>query len=596
MARIAALLAASVALAVGLLLAFPAAAEARPADAGADTLSVCEQLSFNGNTSSLPAMRWDDASTHLHSRLGGAVWDDVPQKLQRNGYTEQLLAIGNFFWSSAAGFTEKASRFCPLDTAGGVIDRAAGRVGTAIMESSVPPLAILLAVVGFLWRKRRNGGSPRQLFGTVVIVALMGMMVGGATRSTGGGLDGGDFTPGTLSPGWFVTRTDMITSALAAKPAQVLGAVELDDPAGGARDRLSCYAYTTAMKDQYKQLWGSGGPAGTKAASSVPLVISGMWEQSGMVAWRKAQFGGNSYGDYMSCRLLESFAGTPFAASPAAVPGPSESSIRAYMIRAGIPAAQLHAGALAWRPANDPVERDRQMIGWAACRAKDGDLNSGFAFSSPYFVDDSHRDDADALCGRFFTDPDWDGDEFDAPVDTADVIRQAGKDPAVVQFINVLHGKDSAGGPVAAFAYALSGVSVFAVFGLVSLAVIVAKLAALALMLTLFAAMTVALFTRDGLDRVFRFAKQYIGLSFYVFASSLVMAVLALITKVCMSIGGSLLAEGGLMATMWAGLSPLLALSCWLPCSRRPASPHRSHSREASPGVLRPAVPGRRPR
>lgn len=138
------------------------------------------------------------------------------------------------------------------------------------------------------------------------------------------------------------------------------------------------------------------------------------------------------------------------------------------------------------------------------------------------------------------------------------MFEQAGADPEVVQFINVLHGKESSGGPIAAFAYALSGISVLAVFGLMSLAVIIAKLAALALMLTLFAVMTLALFTRDGLERVFRFCKTYIGLSFFVFASSLVMAILALITKICMSIGGTLLSSNELLATMWAGLSPLL--------------------------------------
>ena len=223
--------------------------------------------------------------------------------------------------------------------------------------------------------------------------------------------------------------------------------------------------------------------------------------------------------------------------------------------------AKIVPGALAWRQANDPVERDRQMIGWAACRSKsEADPLGGFIYSSPLLVAEPHRKDADKLCGRFFTNPGWDGDEFDAPVDASAVFEQAGADPEVVQFINVLHGKESSGGPVAAFAYALSGISVLAVFGLMSLAVIIAKLAALALMLTLFAVMTLALFTRDGLERVFRFGKTYIGLSFFVFASSLVMAILALITKICMSIGGTLLSSNELLATMWAGLSPLLAV------------------------------------
>ena len=306
------LLIASLVLSLGLLAAGATSAQARPDDgsSGVGLQSMCEQLSFTGNSSVLPAMRWDDASTHLHSRLGGALWDDVPQKVQRNMYTEQLLSVGNFFWASAAGFTEKASRFCPLDKAGGLVDSAAADVGEAILKSTIPLLAMALALVGFLWRKRQRGGSIKELAGTVAVIAIMATMVMGASKSTGGGFGGGEFNPGTLSPGWFVTRSDMITSALAAKPAQVLGPVELDEPEVGSRAKLSCNAYTKAMDQQYKELWGQGGQ---QTPAAIPLLISGMWEQSGLVAWKKAQFGGNRYGDFMYCRMLESFTSTPIA-------------------------------------------------------------------------------------------------------------------------------------------------------------------------------------------------------------------------------------------------------------------------------------------
>jgi hypothetical protein len=188
---------ASVVLAAAALLVGATAAQARPDDGsgGYGPQSVCQQLSYSGDSSVVPAMRWDDASSHLHSRLGGALWDDVPQKIQRDMYTEQLLAVGNFFWSAAAGFTEKASRFCPLDAAGGLVDTAAGAIGEAILKSTIPLLGLVLAVVGFLWRKRQRGGSAKELVGTVVIVAIMAVMVAGATRSTGGGAGGGAFGP-----------------------------------------------------------------------------------------------------------------------------------------------------------------------------------------------------------------------------------------------------------------------------------------------------------------------------------------------------------------------------------------------------------------
>ena len=372
-------------------------AGARPDDYGTGDgkpLSLCEQQAVSTNTSVLPAIRWDDASSHLHTRLGGAIWDDVPQKLQRNGYTENLLSVGNMFWSLTSSATEFSGKFCPLEVVGGTIDDAAATLGKAVLSSPLPVAGVSLALIGFLWRKRQRGGSPRQLIGTMVIVALLAVMVAGASASTGGGRDGSSaaYVPGKLSPGWLVVKTNTAISTLAAAPVQALNTVQVSTKVSS--DPLSCLAYTNAMHAQYQERWGSS--LASSAAAGVPQTISSMWEQSGLQAWKRAQFGTNPYGDRVYCRLLESYAATP------------TDQVTELMVMAGVSRDLVVPDALAWRAANDPVERDRQMIGWAACQAKNPSGKAAtFTFTSPLFVKEADREDADRLCRNFFTEASW---------------------------------------------------------------------------------------------------------------------------------------------------------------------------------------------
>ena len=125
-------------LAVALLLLTGAAAWAAPSSDGGDqAVSVCGTSSTARPTQWLPVERWSEATTSFHYRLDADSWNDLAEKINRNGRDTAFMQIGNASWRLGADALYASSTFCPIQILGRPLDALVGTVGNALTASGV---------------------------------------------------------------------------------------------------------------------------------------------------------------------------------------------------------------------------------------------------------------------------------------------------------------------------------------------------------------------------------------------------------------------------------------------------------------------------
>ncbi|MGL5825516.1 MAG: hypothetical protein ACRCYU_11990 [Nocardioides sp.] len=558
---------ATVVAALAALLTFtavsPALADGRvsadPAHVQADgSRGVCTGQA-TGQTSALPVSRWQDSTSGFHSRLGSKAWNDVAEKVQRNGVMSVSFGIGNTVWSVTSGLVEFATTLCVLDRVGGAADQTAGSIGRALSRSGLLAGVVVLSFIVVAWRSVREGGAANaaNLGKKAIVLGVFGVMLAGAAGSTGGGIgeSTAPYKPGAGSPGWFATRID---SAVTNTATIVTGSVQTqvvegaEDGAAGT-DKLGCGPYTKSLKARYKEQYGSSGVR--SSAASVPLVVSSLWETGGLEAWKDAQFGTQSdYGDLMYCRLLEARSSVAANEDPDAIYDASVTTVH----NATGSKRKVNTKALAWKQTSDNTILDRQMVGWAACASNPS--------KGKYMVagGDANEAELKAACDRFFTEDGWDGDgEFDWD-DSDDDISEALDTPATEDakdFLLTLHGNKNGSGIVSGFAYLLGSLFGLVVFGLFAIAIIVAKIAAVVMIVLMFFVLLATLLPNSDMSKLGSYAKQYTGLSVFAFGAVFILSLLTFVSGLLTTAGSAVMpgGPGGVMSVLWGGLSPAVA-------------------------------------
>lgn len=509
----------------------------------------------------LPVNRWSEATGAMHSRLGTNAWDDIAAKIQRNGTYPTVISAGNSLWSGATDLTAAAISMDVLDSAGASIDKAAAAIGSSLISSGILAVLALLAIGVPLvraWRSGGDAGTCKAVGSTVLIVALFAVMMNGASHSTTAHTASGDqFKPGWMSPGWFVVGTNNVISVVAAAPAAALvsnssvgAGYPYDQSATGD---LSCAQYVDTLKAQYL-----GHNPATQLKNSIPLVMSSMWESTGLLAWSRSQFGGgNPYGDFAYCRLLEQQAGvTPQEQRSITVAGLSPAAAGA--------ASTSNVWSLAWQTAQD-VQTDRTMVAWGQCRYVKGAWTLAPGWSKAQGADQSAQtcsdwwsltSNANKAQGPSFGDGqsvfNWDG--------TDHIVADSG-DPQVKNYLLTLQGKT--GGATASLAvvymYVVAAFIMFVVMGLLSLGIVVAKFAATVMMLLAFVAFAAALVPGQSRMSPGKYALQYVGMASLTFGMQLIFALLTLLTGVFVTAGTTVLDGASVGGMLWTALAPLVA-------------------------------------
>ena len=524
-----------------------------------DPTATC-QPSPASESDLLPVNRWSEATGQFHARLGDMPWDDTMAKIQRGATYPALITLGNSMWSGATGMVSAAVRMDILDSAGQTADNAAASIGDSLVSSGLLALMAVIALMVPAWRAAR--GQGQGVWGaaakTSATVALFVVMLSGAHASTTDAA--GTFQPGFMSPGWFVTTTNSVLSSLASAPAAAL--VSKSSVGAGytyaesSTGDLSCSQYVDRLKADYL----ASNPA-TWMQNSLPLVMSGMWEATGLKVWSVSQFGANNpYGDFEYCRMLEQFAGT----------SPAEQ--RSITMRASnnpnVAASNVYS--LAWAYSQD-VQLDRSMVAWAQCRP--GADKGSWNLAAGWEKADGH-DTAPSDCNSWWTmaarfndsHGDWFGDGqsvFDW--DGTDHINSGSGDLQVKNYLLTLQGKTSGATASLAmvYAYVLSALIMLVVFGMVAISIIVAKVSALVMMLMTFLALLISLWPGNAGKQgsIGKYFGQFVGMSMLVFGVQLIFAFLTLLTSILVKAGTDMFGDGAAVISMaWTGFAPVVAV------------------------------------
>jgi hypothetical protein len=522
-----------------------------------------------GDSVLLPVNRWADSTGALHSRIdtsGLKVLTSLPSMIQRSGTYPVLFSAGNSMWQAATGMTETALKFDVVDSFGEYVDKAAASLARSLMSAGILMLLAVVALGTSAWRAARGGGSPLKTIGKVALTAgLFATMIAGATQSD---TVNGEFKPGKMSPGWWVVTTNNVVSSLASAPAAAL-AIDTNAGAGyaytsGSGGNLSCQQYVDTLKKQYATAY----PV-QRMQNSVPLVMSSMWEATGLKVWSVTQFGpDNPYGDFAYCRLLEQFSGT-------------HPAIQRSITLAGLGVepqtdyTRSNPLSLAWQTAEGEQE-DRTMVAWAQCRVdRSGNWSTAPGWDRVTDHEERSPDKAAADCKNWWTQnaafSTADGEKFadgQSAFDWEDAgeIRADSGDPRVANYLLTLQGHTGGMTSSLALAYSYLGSSliVMIVFLILSIAIIVAKVAMVVMMVGVFLALLLSLWPgRSNNGSIGKYFGALVGLSVFVFGIQLVLAFVTLVTSILVQAGTKTLGSSSASsatAMVWVGLAPAIAL------------------------------------
>ncbi len=528
------------------------------------------------NLSLLPIDRWSSAaSASQHTRLD-ANFGDMTQKVQRGAIDSMAFAAGNTMWQAATELTGFATRFCLLDTMGLSADKGAATLGNAIMSSG-----LVAAIVGFgllllVWRTARRG-SPADMWKnvtkTVIILGLFGILIAGAAQTTGTdpgnnnqGTSNNHTTFGTGSPGWFADRVNRTVSSLASVPAESLASqsatlVNPDNTDGGS---LSCNSYLKNLHDAYTRSYG--GSAASNLQAAIPLTLSSMWENSGMVAWRNAQFGAeNPYSIQMYCRQLENIAGAKVTLPPDTKGTPADLANTQFALSGVNPGSNANKDSAAWVMPGG-LEVDRAMVAWAACRSADNGatwtVDPGWAnISGDNKITKENCTDwwTKPLLGTNSFSPSKTG--FNWEDSETDIAQKAAGQPGVQNFLLNWHGNANSAATVVALTFAASSLIILLVFGLLALAIIIAKVAAIVMILVALLVLLIALIPSKGdSNKALAFGKFYVGLTIFAFGIQFLFALISLVTGFLVIAGARQFGAGSILSMIWTGFAPVTAV------------------------------------
>lgn len=505
-------------------------------------------------TKDLPLERWAGSLGTFHSRTGGLTSFDWVGKSQRDMIAGNFFSTGDMLWSGVLGMTTWATSFCPLDDVGGKIDEAAAQIGVIFVgdgngvsvTGAMSGLLVVVLIITTLFKSLRDSSSGpiRAMFAKLLILAGLAFMVNGAMATT-------DDEFGLGSPGWILSKVNTGVTTVATLPASIMQNPgewnkDLDD-----QSSMECDVFTAQLRENYWKKYGSW------QAAALPMVMNELWEDSGVVAWKKAQFGDNLHADRVYCRLLDHQAGIRPQASMATFnknwKGPDADKTSA-----------------AFNLGSNDEEVDVSLVAWANCTPSgDGWKYRYESLQSRDNSDSSTANEAREGCYGWWGPATIQGQDnaftpgksdFNWKPDQKKIKEKLADHPDDLDFILTMHSNKAGDATMVAVGYALSSLFLFVIFGVLSLLVVVAKITSLLLMLTVFIVLGIALLPGQDHGRLIgNYLSKVVGVLLLTSGSLMLFTTVALLTRITASIGGVFSASP--VATMiWLALSPIAAV------------------------------------
>lgn len=591
---------------LGISLAHADPAAAGPGDDPASVVATVDSAGGNctpgrSDSNLLAINRWGDETSSFHTRLSsGLDFTSIADKVQRNGVQAMSFQAGTAMWSASTGLINWAAQFCILQTVGADADHTAAAIGNAIFQPTpgVPNIVALLVVCSilvFAWRAQKGQpGQWKAMIRPIGIIAIAVIMLQQAdkTVATDGtdGVHGTDFA--TFSPGWIVSSAADTVSKLAAAPTNALingsdgysAGSTLSQGEGDSQNQGpgSCSVFLDNMHTAYVRSVSSV----DAGAAKMPMVMSIMWENTGLVAWKNSQFGaGNTYGDRVFCHALDQAAnmkeingkdvdqtvvngldtqylGTQWSlmqgAGSDALPGPGREN--------GFQPASV---AMSMSTDSNNVI-DRSIIGWAFCRW-DGSAWGPIPLipANQIKIGDAGKQITAEDCRDWYssTGSDWSGSsglDVTGDVGGDDPWNLDGSNPGEAEMLDFMtnwHGRSAAGSTGTALAYLIAALIMLIIFGIFAVAILFAKIVSVAMILFIFLALARSLLPTSSNDQaLLGYAKFGLGATIIGFVYEFILALALVITGFMQRAGNAQFGTGTIMSIIWVGLSPALAL------------------------------------
>lgn len=531
----------------------------------------------------LPLIRWDIPTIFTHADSG---WFDTGKLLRAapTSITNVLLEFGDSLWQTSVSLVVQSLSFNMWEVGGATVDNAVGSLVGGLLgvggTASIIFLLLVSAIVSAVWKGRKTGSmtsAAKEIGAKIVLLAAVTMMAVGATNSTTiekaynsdpssryqveytGSPTGepciGNYCPGKFSPGWLIMTAQSAANGLLTGDYLTSVVDSIQGPDGDSGTNLTCDALIDEMHEKYAASVKNSASSGY---ANIPLLISQMWEDSGLQVWRYTQFGMGDEREKLDknayCRLRE-FQSTNH--------NPSE-LLRLTQDASG--ASGGDAGSIAFNPGPRDDRTSASVMGWVICDPVTGGLRP----EAREFYDPK-KEGADGPaqhCTNWYTDStDRSRGHTDALYFGSDDTPEAGygwdidDDTEAYGFLMQFHGFEISSQMGVAAIYSLSSLTILGVFGMVALLGIFAKVA-LFVIAGLGALLLLIAFV-PGVspgEKAKELGVRTLGMVLITFLITVLLSILAMITRVLATVGESLFGGFMIAKIAWIAISPFLAL------------------------------------
>ncbi|KAB1661633.1 hypothetical protein F8O07_06930 [Pseudoclavibacter sp. CFCC 13796] len=499
----------------------------------------------------LPAFRWLGSTMSLHSRVDWTNAQELMGSISRATVQSWMLGISQAIWGGTIGLLKFAlTDFNPTDAASGAIDSGTKNLASSVGGSTLIIIAVIIVLISAFYKKRKGqaGAQTWRRLGFILGVAMILTVFATSDKMT-------------------PTKVVGSVSNLAQSAVGSL-TTGLTPDFGGSKDSMSSF-YIDNMHKAYL--------ADGKANAQVDQ-ISRLWEQSGLQAYKRVQFGGSNFiADDVYAPWLDLISGTP------AEEIKQHAGFTQNDVKWDSPAMlnnRLDQG--------DSTLTDQAIFAWAACASSDG--------GSSWYVRDVFRPSEGKSfktmqengkegeeCWKMFNKTAGNyGDVFDngkpadnvkkwlEGVDDVNAVRadslnmsNLDKGTAIINFSDAVHGADAGSGTMESITALVVALVCFIVFGVIFGGIIIfIKVMIMIMTAVLVIAMVVSIFTQNGPTMLARYGKQFFGYQFFAAGSSAILAVVLWMTgMVSFAINGLLAGMGSNLLTSFIAMQ----VPAWAP-------------------------------
>lgn len=538
---------------------------------------ICSTGTANSNISAnyLPINRWGGVSASEFTYLpGGPIGTIVNLPHQSNRMIVGLiLSAGNSMWSATSSLTSIAEQFCFGSQAAVQANYVTAALWRFISQGYILSILIVVGVILLVWRARKGTKIGKEVIRIVLIAAVIMTLGITSSKTTSADVASGNYPK--YSPAWIVSTVYGALSAVVSVPlsginSTIANTVQLGNNQSSTKGYgTGCAAYTDALLTKYKQSYGPN--VASQSEAVVPGVVNGIWDNSGLQATAIAQFGDNNYTSSAYCHLYEQEAGISPTAQIAIAraagkipPNPNPQSLA--FLPEGASQQEQVASMVGWAACTSPNSTALQpQPGWSGVQYTPGLLQQiispggalASAINGPNTITASD-------CQKWWSTPasgwNYQGTALYWGTSTSTISSATANAPQAANFLFNFFGDSSTGAFIVAIVYAISSLTVLVTFGLLALAVIVAKFGLLLLMALFIIFLAVDLVPgKSGGHHATKFLKQ--GVSFLCLAIGVeaILGLVAVMTSIITRFGVGV-AGSGIVGMLWVAISPVAAI------------------------------------